>query len=385
MQSALEILEVLIYYDAPQLFIARDTFMGRYICMLVKQDERTDSYLCTSISSSRLGKLKAKDIDLLTVYSSPEIEGQACMIATYKEGDLLLNTNPLRKVPDNYLPEADLYIELENTELQERVAQDAAQKKRAICHLHLDPPESREEPRIKSETLSSVLLALQTIVKHAYKKAISEIDKKSKELISSTEFSQLDVYAFSAGSFTIHLQSANKADLSDYVDIERAFLKIDELCNYIGNTEEAMRIVKENRGHLANAFIRFLELVVFTDTSISISWATPRSRVHRTNVLRKEAEMLYAALSNIEDLGVEDVAFTGVVTQVDTIKGTWTILNEEDETRYGGSLEENTGISLAGIVVDKKRYRFECVEQIESVAGTGKEKTTYRLKAIKIP
>jgi len=64
--------ESLIYYDGPQLFLARDQVNAQYLCLLVEDTNEFNKFLCVPISFERLENFYREQIDLRKIYEEPE-------------------------------------------------------------------------------------------------------------------------------------------------------------------------------------------------------------------------------------------------------------------------------------------------------------------------
>jgi len=114
---------------------------------------------------------------------------------------------------------------------------------------------------------------------------------------------------------------------------------------------------------------------------VRYSWVGPQStKPNHSAILEPEIEPLVEALSKISDLSSESVTLVGEFVKVNRDAGGWG-LNTEEGPKSGKVAEG--GPSLDGLEVGK-RYTFFCVEEIEEVAGTGKESCTLYLKEYKL-
>lgn len=69
----LNFIEVIVFYEVPQIFIATDIFDTKYLCLLYPHDdELCYKYLAVRISEKRLNLFKGQIIDLLSIYQDPE-------------------------------------------------------------------------------------------------------------------------------------------------------------------------------------------------------------------------------------------------------------------------------------------------------------------------
>ena len=69
----LKFIEVIVFYEIPQVFVATDIFGANYLCLLYPYDDETCyKYLAVRISEKRLNLFKGQKIDLLSIYKKPE-------------------------------------------------------------------------------------------------------------------------------------------------------------------------------------------------------------------------------------------------------------------------------------------------------------------------
>lgn len=67
--------EILDYYDGIQLFVGKDRFGSKYICILYEDEgDLQEYYLSVRISDERLAELFDHKVDLRTVLLQPEID-----------------------------------------------------------------------------------------------------------------------------------------------------------------------------------------------------------------------------------------------------------------------------------------------------------------------
>lgn len=71
--KAIQLLHVLLDYDYPQVFVARDAIGVRYVCMVAEEVEHGPVFLCVPVSDYRCRELLTGKIDLRHVYENPEL------------------------------------------------------------------------------------------------------------------------------------------------------------------------------------------------------------------------------------------------------------------------------------------------------------------------
>lgn len=367
--------ETLIYYDGPVLFVGEDQINTNYLCLLVEQNKEKDKFFCVPISRGILNNFKLGELDLRNLYISPPT-GEVYYLETDEliGEKLLLNPMPAQDIPESWIPAADFFYE--EIRFDETIIQQANESNRAILHLTLNPPEARKANKISPENLAGMITIFHALVKYAFKNAISSLDKQIKKSLDISDNYKLDIVSASGGkSFNVHLQAKKYADLFGYADIERAFKIIDDLSENIENKERLLEKIKKHKGHFANAYIKLLGTIAKNDMPISYSWIMPGIVEVKTNTIYKHhAKSAYDSLISLEELTREKIEIIGRVIKADDKSGRWTLVSKEDKKDYRGELSEKSNVTLAGIVIKLKTYKFSCEETIVEITGTGREK-----------
>lgn len=370
MNKIIHHIETLIYYDGPELFLAADQIDTHYLCLLIERNE-VDRFLCVPASKKRISEFYNGMVDLRDIYLSPETKELFSVETkdlTYKK--LLLQ--PIADVSEAWLPETGLKFHREPIS-DETVVQESNDRKRAIIHLSLSPPEARGETRIHAENLSQVLKIYQKLIKYCYKKTLKDVTNEERTLIDIPENYGVDVFAFSEGSFTLHLQSSEPADMIGYVHLAKALEKIDKITQAIDDPETTLEVLKQDGGHLVKAYRDMLEFIVKQDSPISYKWTMPElKKPISRNIFREYALPVYELLIKREDLGVEKKVLIGTVHKFDVDSGTWRLLSEEDNKSYNGNTDLSH-VRLAGITAETQRYKFFCEERLTEETATGRE------------
>ncbi|MFN9110412.1 MAG: DUF6575 domain-containing protein [Bacteroidota bacterium] len=103
MAKILNISQILVYYDFPEIFLAKDIVGTNYLCLLVDADETATTYISTAISQQRLSSFINGQIDLRDIYTNPEIEEWL----TFNQVDQIIVAEKWNEpvIPEIYLPE----------------------------------------------------------------------------------------------------------------------------------------------------------------------------------------------------------------------------------------------------------------------------------------
>lgn len=372
MKRILEHFETLVFYDTPQVFVATDQLRTKYICMPVEEADSAVKYLCVPVSHSRIEDIVSGKVDLRTVFEEPEIDG--LYLAEPIENNLTKLSSIFvsrESILHTWLPDPGFYISIEKPS-DHIVIQESVSRQRAIMHLRLNPPESEAEPKITAEHLSQGIKLIQRLVKQAYRKSLRAIDSSYKISISAPQNSELEVFSFSPGSFTIHMQSAMPVDLLGFAQISRAFEIVDSITDRIEDPDQAVDRIAEIGGHFASAYKDLLKFVTDTQTPIEYEWSMPEKKGTKRNSISVEhAKPLYMEIIKRTLSEGETVKLVGRLTKVDEKYGAWRLISDDDQKEYHGDSE----IDLAGLVIETQRYEFVCEEKLEEEKGTGRELT----------
>ena len=374
--------ETLVYYDGPELFVGRDQVGCLYLCSLVTVGDDSEKYLCVATSPERLATFRAGELDLRTVLESPETEEHFCaeINAETTEETVLCPLEASAISPD-WFPEAGFFLSPELPTSVEVIA-ESRKRLRAVVHLRMNPPESRSESKITVDKLAEGASIFQRLLRHAYRKALQAVDPTTRSRINSPEFSTLEAFSMSGGSFTLHLQSSASADLFGYADLQRSFCILDEITEQVGDAEATVSLLRKHKGHLVSAYRDWLGFIKDNGTPIDYEWAMPHSSASvKRSISMEQARSLYEAVRGREDLGEEMLVLEGVVDKVDVPGGQWRLVSEEDGTAHHGKCDPESEVDLAGITVETQKYRFHCVEHMDRDMTTGRESRTILLRS----
>ena len=166
--------ETLVYYDGVEVFVAQDPIGGQYIGMIVDSTDGLDRYLVTGVTPQRLRQFRSGVLDLRTLLlEAPGGE----WFTTQADGEpgqsLVLEPQLGSLLNTDYLPDEG-YL-LEDVPVDDLALREARERGNVVFEFSVDPPETAIGHRIRATTLARLLTHLQTIVKHAYRKAIRDL------------------------------------------------------------------------------------------------------------------------------------------------------------------------------------------------------------------
>jgi hypothetical protein len=373
-QLSVVIETVLLETEGPDLVLARDQVGTPYLCLLVARDADTDHFLVQQISSDRLAALRSGQIDLRTTVQHPEMGQHYHGSYAEREGRPVISLEVIHDVPERWFP-ADGFLLSDFAEQvsDEQVVRDAISKHAAVVVCHLDPPEARgTTAKINADRLAECMLGFQSLVKYALRRSVSGT-AAARRFGLNPDSHVLQVYAFSPGSFQIHLESKYRADLTGASAIGVAMSKIDELMEVLQMPpERALPVIRENRGHIISAYRHLLRFVSEEGAPFEYRWADPGMSSGRgSRVAPAAAAAVCGLLDSRTELAAEEVTFNGRFLRVAADRLTWTVVEDDERTRQG-VVHESAPDVLRGVIVETQVYKLTCEERLEE-SGTGRE------------
>ncbi|KQV44898.1 DUF6575 domain-containing protein [Duganella sp. Root336D2] len=370
---------VLLFYDVPQVFLARDQIGCRYVCMIGNDD--TDSgpiYSCVAISAARADMLTSGKLDLRSVFEAPELS--EFYLAHFSTGDdrtLAAKQAEYAIFPANSLPGEGLVF----NEFDE-VAQAAAELNTTVSFVSLDVPEAAQSARIRSATLGGFLFLFQAIVRNLSR----SVARTAKRPLKRDDDSfAADVFGFAQGSFKIKFRSAYPSDITGESPVFTiAMAEVQKFLALADNPAKAIEYLQAVKGHTASSLIKLLGFLSEHAAGIHMEWATPSmSSAYGSRLELDNIRQLFEMCRLRTDLTVQEVILRGRVDLAAHKAGSWKIISEEDQESYSGEILPGSPISLSGMIITNAVYEFTCEEHIETVPATGREIRRLLLKNYK--
>lgn len=110
LKIALNLDEVLIEHDLPQLFSAFDAVGTHYLCLLVNVEESRLEYAGMPVSKRKIQQVKTGQLDLRNAFQHSEI-GHWYLIENFEEATAYAARIELSSLPEEWLPSEGFYLE----------------------------------------------------------------------------------------------------------------------------------------------------------------------------------------------------------------------------------------------------------------------------------
>ena len=266
---------------------------------------------------------------------------------------LVLETQSDSLLATSFLPEPDFL-------LVEPVADDAILEKarergNVVLECSADPPETALGHRIRTAKLGGLLLLVQTMVTHSYRRAIRDLPEHVRKTLDTANGGDMDVIIpASAGSFKVVFEAAKPADLFGNGELARGLHRMDAVFESAKSPNTAKEQLDAHRGHLAGSYIRLMKFLTENGMNFQYSWAEPTSSNSHHNAVSNAAAERLSILLEETNLTTEAVTFIGELERAQRDTGNWTLLTDEGQ-RTGRTADG--GPSLNGLEVGRE-YTF---------------------------
>lgn len=368
----------LLYYDGVQIFEGRDLIGGHYIAALANDDNGVDTYAVVGTSPESLRRFRVGAIDLKSLML--EMPDGQWYIAQPEDGEsvkIRLQPQTTSLAESDFLPDDGLV--LYDDPVEDLALSEARERQNVVFEFSMSPPETARGHRVRVETLASALSHIQRMVRYSYQRASRGVSGK---IVDATEIDYLmDVIIPAApGSFRVLMEAAKPSDLFGAGRLALALECMDEVFASVSDPLKAVEGLRCYKGRLARSCINLLGFLAEVDTGLRYSWAQPNLTAARhVGISQADAKNLSRILSEVVDIGNEETVIEGELEKANRSgAGSWALLTEEGVK--SGKVRQDDEIRLDGLEVGK-RYRFDCVEEIE-VNAVGKETRALYLKEI---
>lgn len=371
--------DTLVFYDGVQVFEGRDSFGGHYVGVMTDSANDVDSYLVTGAAPELLRRFRSGSLDLKTLL----LEGAAYEDEWYTtqtnadfEQPLVLDPQRGLLIETDLLPD-DGFVLTEVPVADDLALVESLKRWNVVFEFSVEPPETADGHRIRSATLGGLLIQLQTVLRHAYRSVVRNFSARERRAIDTTDAYLMNVVVpASPGSYRVILEAAKPPDMFGYGELVRALRRMDEIFRGVDEENLSQDSLWEYRGHLAGSYLNLMKILEESQTGLRYSWAEPSlsNSVHG-GISESQVRNVVEMLSGSTELGTESVVLVGEFERVNRSAGDWGLLT--DEGVRSGKTRGNE-LSLNGLEVGK-RYRFECLDDIEIVDASGLEKHTLYL------
>ena len=260
------------------------------------------------------------------------------------------------------------------------VLQEARARGNVVFEFSVEPPETAAGHRIRTNTLGSLLLQMQTMVGHAYQSALRDLEAPvRKEIDANKDGHLMDVVVPAApGSYRVVLEAAKSPDMLGSGELARGLSRLDDVFAVSDDPAIAPEALQRYKGRLADSYIKLMHFLAQNRTGLRYIWAHYKSDdapIH--GVTKFGAAKLAEIFSEVESLDDEPVSVSGEFQRFNRDSRRWALLSEDGTVESGET--DGDGPSLDGFVVGHF-YKFHCIKRINLVAG--REKHTLLLKRV---
>ena len=368
--------DTLFYYDGPQILEALDAIGGHYLVVMVNVGDDRDRCLAVGVAPDRIRQFRAGALDLKSLMVEAGSEEWHLATATNLEQPLAIELQQTPLSESGLLPDDGFF--LPHHQAEELTLKEARKRNNLILEISVAPPESVCGHGIRLDTYAKLLTQFQTIARHAWR-AASKGDRHHlrTEMKGADEHLMNVVIPAATGSFRVVLEAAGGPGALGTGALACALQRMDLVFEHASSPHDTLVALREHRGHLASAYLKFLRFLVQRKTGFRYSWAEPTSTAPTCReILESEARPLVEALSASSNRYNEVVTYVGEFEKFNRKTGAWGLLTRKGTV--SGLIREG-GPDLDRLVVGE-RYKFYCVMETEEVESTGRKSHTLYLK-----
>jgi len=366
----LTLTEVLVYYDVPQVFLAKNAFGAQLICLLYDDLSVPDEYLyiATYITEERVNLFKGRHIDLLSIFQHPE-EQFFFKVEVNKELRIVANEMNKDLVTTDMLPDEDFYCLYDSVDDDNLIRLSTTHNKIASCLAFSD---ERNSHAVDISILSRALANYQMLVSNCH---IKFYGKNAADAV------KMKAVAVQAASFDIDFIANEQLDLYGESSVGQTLGFVDKLISTT-DTDKLAELVTIIKGNAVKSLRNFLGLMVQNHLSIRHKWVASllEKKVSSISVSVQNMGSIYDYLTAHSDLEEEFVDFEGTFLTASVLReGKWTILKNDGKKVSGISEQQNL---LNNVKLNSQRYKLHCRKEQEQECSTGKIKNKYILTSI---
>ena len=363
----LKFIEVIVFYEVPQIFIATDIFDTRYLCLLYPHNEELCyKYLAVRISEKRLNLFKGNIIDLLSIYKTPE-DNEYFDVVVKEANDITAIPISANQIQPFMLPDDGFYCNYDAVDNDELISHSLQNGRIMSCIAFSDIENSHN---IDVNVLTNALDRYQAMIRNCH------IKRFGKQHASEAN---MKACALQAASFDVHFILNETFDMfGEASRISSTLQKIDEI--FSEKSTDGLKVkIEELQGHTLSSMRSFLQVLETNKLSFKHKWvkSTLEKSVLGSTISPNAISRVYEYLSTHTELEEVTTEFIGYFASGTVLnKGKWIFIS--DKKKITGTTDESNmfnGITLG----EHHLYKIKCIEYQEIYPITAKPKASYKL------
>ena len=363
----LKFIEVIVFYEVPQIFIATDIFDTRYLCLLYPHNEELCyKYLAVRISEKRLNLFKGNIIDLLSIYKTPE-DNEYFDVVVKEANDITAIPISANQIQPFMLPDDGFYCNYDAVDNDELISHSLQNGRIMSCIAYSDIENSHN---IDVNVLTNALDRYQAMIRNCH------IKRFGKQHASEAN---MRACALQAASFDVHFILNETFDMfGEASRISSTLQKIDEI--FSEKSTDGLKVkIEELQGHTLSSMRSFLQVLETNKLSFKHKWvkSTLEKSVLGSTISPNAISRVYEYLSTHTELEEVTTEFIGYFASGTVLnKGKWIFIS--DKKKITGTTDESNmfnGITLG----EHHLYKIKCIEYQEINPITAKPKASYKL------
>ena len=357
--------EVLVYYDAPQLFTLIDNCKNSYLAMLINCCESFE-YLMVNISKERLTDVKDSSLCLRDIFVNPEMNQLYKVID--RDNVFTVDIVQSHQLVESDLPDNDLYLNmLTNPELLIKEEEKKWDKVRDSLNIRIVHTNKPKEHEIDCSLLAKIISSIQNLVT-AQAKCKYKNQLKPAEIV---ELSRLNFSSSYIGSIGIKFKSSDRKDFFNETKISPILESLSELIE--NATSDVLKKYFEDNNYdykVISQYRNYLNTLIKNQLDIEYKIVTEKKEFNKY-VRNFDSISQFKNLNNyiLNKTFIED--FEGVLVAADTKQQTFKL--QTDDRIISGAIPKSL-TNCKYNVNNKVVFKIEVKQDQREIGGSLIEK-----------
>ncbi len=359
----LRIVEIIEYYDVPQLFVAKDVIDTLFLCLTYDVDEAGAlNCIAVNISKERLNDFYTGHLDLRQVFIDPELFSYDVIVRdNVIEASLRVNG-----FEESMLPSEGFFLDFSRREDYEMI-HSSVDEGRTIIRLAFNFDTN-------NHTVPAQVL---TVAVDQFQKIVTKISQKLfKNQVENN--ANLLVRATIPASFDLELMSEEQCGLFGWTKVSES---LDVIAPLFSEDDESVAECLSSYKEAMPNYKRMIKSLSEGGASFKFKWVknSNESSVCECPVSRERVKSLYDFAASLEEMEEIEEVYEGYFFMANSKNGSWGFKPTEGRQKKGICSDR---ILLKGITLNEQAYRVKCTIRPSRNPNTGKEYRAYIITKI---
>ena len=359
----LRIVEIIEYYDVPQLFVAKDVVDTLFLCLTYDVSEAgVLNCIAVNISKERLNDFYTGHLDLRQVFIAPELFSYDVVVR-----DNVIEASLRDNVfEESVLPSEGFFLDFSRREDCE-IVHSSIDEGRTIIRLAFNYDTNNHA--VPSQVLTGTVDQFQKIVTKISQKLFKNQGENNANLLAR---------AAVPASFDLELMSEEQCGLFGWT---KASESLEVIAPLFSEDDEIVAECLSSYKEVVPNYKKMIKTLSDVGASFKFKWVknSNESSVCECPVSRERMKSLYDFAASLEELEELEEVYEGRFFMANSKNGSWGFKPTAGRQKKGIC---SNRVSLKGITLNEQVYRVKCTVRPSRNPNTGKEYRAYIITKI---